>query len=468
MNRSTTRRRVSATVLAALTLAAMTLGTVALAGPASATSGTPSAPAISSVTSAAPNTASVLLTWSAPTSKGTSAVKAYVLQYATSSTFTGVTLKNLPDTPTTATLTLPTEGTYFLRVAAANTAGVGAYSTSVKVVYGVIGTTGGTNVDTCATGTLTGTNCVTTTTTPAIAEPTYSCPPGKQLTGGDCFVVTQYAATATPTYQEECPSGWVADASSECSRFTTTTQASCANNSGTWVGGTTNNCELFTAKVLTVTGETYSCNGSDVLSGTTCTNIVSSPATQGPPYTYGCVSPAVLSGATCTTTTTTPATLSTSPPTTIYGYTEASSSTTTTTTPGSTTTTTTTVPKNGLLHLSKVVTPFAINSAHLSAKINFAIATLVQSVVHLPKGDTVVSVGVRGYADPNKAKKYNHALALSRAHIVATTFAKWLASNGAYTYTLNVSAGGTTFAKSAKEKGSVSHRRVVITVNYTR
>jgi outer membrane protein OmpA-like peptidoglycan-associated protein len=351
-------------------------------------------------------------------------------------------------------------------MAAVNKAGVGTYSSPIEVVYEVTGTSGGGTTYTCPSGgTLNGTNCVTTTTSPAIAEPTYSCPAGKQLTGADCFVVTQYTATATPIYKEQCPSGWTGDASAECFRFTTTTQLSCTNNGGTWVGGSSQNCEFFTPEVKVQTGTTYSCNGADVLSGTTCTNIVATPATQGPPYTYGCVGTAVLSGQTCTLTTTAPATKGTTPVVNVYGYVEMSSSvTTTTTTPG---TTTTTLPSTGL-HLTAVVVPFALNSARLSAATNRAIIALARSVNRLPKGDTVVSVTVRGYADPIKSGAFNHALALSRARVVSSAFANRLNPNSAYLYKLNVLAGGTKFAASAKEHGTASHRRAVITVDYTK
>jgi outer membrane protein OmpA-like peptidoglycan-associated protein len=459
---ATHRHRSIPAVLIALTLAAATLAATA----ASAASGTPSAPRNVAAKSAAANTPDVTVSWTAPAVAGTSAVSSYNLQSSTSSAFTGATTVALKATSTQATIALPTEGTYYLRMAAVNKAGAGTYSSPIEVIYQVTGTSGGTTTYTCPSGaTLNGTNCVATTTTPAISEPTYSCPAGQQLTGADCFIVTQYTATATPVYQEQCPSGWTGDASSECFRFTTVSQTSCTNNGGTWVGGSSNNCEFFTPEVKVQTGTTYSCNGADVLSGTTCTHIVSSPATQGPPYTYGCVAPAVLSGQTCTTTTTTPATKGTSPVITTYGYVEASSSgTTTTTTPGSTTTTT--LPGTGL-HLTAVVVPFALNSARLSARTDRAIVAIARSVNKLPKGATVVSVTVRGYADPTKSGAFNHALALARARVVSSTFANRLNPNSAYLYKLNVLAGGTKFAASSKEHGTASHRRVTITVDYT-
>lgn len=458
----THRHRGIPAIALALTLAAMTLGVTA----ASAATGTPSAPRDVAAKSAGANTPDVSVSWTAPAVRGTSAISAYDLQSSTGSTFTGATTVTLKATSTQATIALPTEATYYLRMAAVNKAGIGTYSSPIEVIYEVVSTSGGGTNYTCTTGTLNGTNCVTTTTTPAIQEPTYSCPAGKQLTGGDCFVVTQYTATATPVYQEECPSGWTGDASSECFRFTTVSETSCTNNGGTWVGGSSANCEFFTPEVKVQTGTTYSCNGSDVLSGTTCTNIVSSPATQGPPYTYGCVSPAVLSGQTCTTTTTTPATKGTSPVVNVYGYVESPSSvtTTTTTTPG--TTTTTTLP-GSTLHLTAVVVPFALNSARLSTHTERAILALDRAVNKLPHGDTVVSVTVRGYADPIKSGEFNHALALDRARVVSAAFASRLAPNSAYLYKLNVLAGGTKFAASAKEHGTASHRKTVITVDYT-
>jgi hypothetical protein len=73
--------------------------------------------------------ASVVLTWSAPSSDGGSAVTDYVVQYATSASGPFSTFVDGTSPPTTATVTGLTNGTaYVFRVAASNAAGTGTTS----------------------------------------------------------------------------------------------------------------------------------------------------------------------------------------------------------------------------------------------------------------------------------------------------------------------------------------------------
>jgi conjugal transfer mating pair stabilization protein TraN len=93
---------------------------------------------------------------------------------------------------------------------------------------------------TCPTGTvLSGTNCVATTTQPAIAI--YSCPVGTTLSGTSCVVPSYPAVLVGGIYS--CPTGGI-------------------------LSGTTCNFTPFSATA------SYSCNAGDTLSGTTCTRIL--------------------------------------------------------------------------------------------------------------------------------------------------------------------------------------------------
>jgi conjugal transfer mating pair stabilization protein TraN len=66
-----------------------------------------------------------------------------------------------------------------------------------------------------------------------------------------------------------------------------TSQLSCTNNGGTWLGGTGSNCELFTANIENIQ---WICNGSDAGGGNSSTcfhnNVTTYAAT--PAYSYSC------------------------------------------------------------------------------------------------------------------------------------------------------------------------------------
>ena len=92
---------------------------------------TPAAPTFAAAgSSPAPVTASgtqIVLNWNAPTDNGGSAITDYIVQYSTNNS-TWTTFNDGTSTATTATITSLTPGAiYYLRVAAVNTAGTGAY-----------------------------------------------------------------------------------------------------------------------------------------------------------------------------------------------------------------------------------------------------------------------------------------------------------------------------------------------------
>lgn len=121
-------RRASPLVLL-VTVASVIL---ALCGSAQAAVRRPSAPR--SVTAAAGN-ASATVRWKAPSSTGGSAITAYVVKRATASKGPWTTAATVGATKRSATLTRLTNGrAYYLRVFAKNRVGLGAGSTTVKVV----------------------------------------------------------------------------------------------------------------------------------------------------------------------------------------------------------------------------------------------------------------------------------------------------------------------------------------------
>ena len=79
---------------------------------------------------------------------------------------------------------------------------------------------------TCSAGTLSGTNCVTSSST--AASVTYSCPAGQQLSGATC--TASYTSTVAGTPYYSCPAGYTLSGTS-CSISGTATQAATASYS---------------------------------------------------------------------------------------------------------------------------------------------------------------------------------------------------------------------------------------------
>ncbi len=184
---------------------------------------------------------------------------------------------------------------------------------------------------TCASGTLSGSTCTTTTTYAATPDTTYSysCPSGGSLSGTSCV------SSSTSTYDASlefigdtpytCNSGWTL-VGATCERTASISQAACNADGGSYSGGS---CTLYTAAgggqpeyqegcpdggslnsetdVCTLTtessyaatatpiGTTYSCNGSDTLSGTTCTTT----STAAAELNYSCSRGGSISGTNC-------------------------------------------------------------------------------------------------------------------------------------------------------------------------
>lgn len=135
---------------------------------------------------------------------------------------------------------------------------------------------GGTTTTTAPTTTTT----APTTTTTGVGAEGYYCAPGDVLNGTTCTHTATAPATSTPGYT--CPSGWTLSGSN-CTDVITTTEASCKNNSDTWLGGSSDNCR----KTIAATeATTYTCPKGATLTGSgstsTCLTTSTYPATYGP------------------------------------------------------------------------------------------------------------------------------------------------------------------------------------------
>ena len=236
--------------------------------------------------------------------------------------------------------------------------------------YTAIATVGATTYTCNGSDSLSGTLCNSISTyaaTTTAGTTSYSCPSGGSLSGTTCNVTSTYAATYTqtgssPTYGYQCngsdslsgstctssssyaatggytcPSGgsynvsqgkcqvtvyqpqtqctqngysWYAP-TSLCYYYTTAVYAYSCPSGGNLAGSTCNTTSTYAA-TYTQTGSSptygYVCNGSDSLSGTTCTATTSYPATAtAGSTTYTCNGSDVLSGTTCTSTLSYPA-----------------------------------------------------------------------------------------------------------------------------------------------------------------
>ncbi len=117
----------------------------------------------------------------------------------------------------------------------------------------------------------------------------YSCPEGGVLSGTTCGA---QSIGATPNYS--CSSGWsgpiVYEGYEACYRLThTSTQLSCTNNGGVWLGGTGNNCELYTTANIS----SHSCPSGWTLYSTVCQYpaYAATATITGYNYTYGYTCP---------------------------------------------------------------------------------------------------------------------------------------------------------------------------------
>jgi titin len=219
------------------------------AGPASAASNSitpitvPAAP--SGLSATGPNsTLSVTESWSAPSTGGTPITDYLVRTSPDNATWTQM---DTSSTSTGYTWSPSSTATFYVQVAAVNSAGQGPWSSSDTVSW-----------------TLTG------------SYPIYGyvCVSGGTLSGSTCTISGSYGATATANSGYTCPSDWSPPTgSSSCSRTTGGTQANCLNNGGSWNAGS-GICTLFTSGSYGPNGAdfgyTYSCPSGGSLSGTTC------------------------------------------------------------------------------------------------------------------------------------------------------------------------------------------------------
>jgi RHS repeat-associated protein len=214
---------------------------------------------------------------------------------------------------------------------------VGVYSTQVAAVHYTIGdqqggiatitSTGGAS---CPAGyTLSGSTCTETLSQPATAS--YSCPAGYTLSGSSCVDATSMAATATYS----CPAGYTLSATtcSETETAAATVSYSCPTGyslSGTNCSETQSKAALYACGTPAIAGAVsslapnaipdicktgyYYCQAGWTLTGTTCYQTITQPAT----VTYSCPAGYALSGTTCSKTLTQAATVSYSCP---AGYT---------------------------------------------------------------------------------------------------------------------------------------------------
>jgi RHS repeat-associated protein len=168
---------------------------------------------------------------------------------------------------------------------------------------------------TCATGVLSGSNCVTSTTVGA--TPSYVCPSGYTLSGSTCYGTSTTSVGATPVYT--CPSGMTLSNGSCVGNgsYGASPNYTCPSGyslSGTTCYGTTTlaatpNYSCPTGMSLsgsTCIGTTtasadvsYTCPAGMTRTGTTCYGVITSTATP----VYTCPSGGTLTGTVCTTTT---------------------------------------------------------------------------------------------------------------------------------------------------------------------
>lgn len=144
----------------------------------------------------------------------------------------------------------------------------------------------------CSVGTVSGSQCVTTSTTPA--TPVYSCPSGAELSGTTCITTT--STEATPSYT--CQAGQTLSGST-CTQTSSSSSAATVTYScpsGQTLSGTSCLTSTVTTSAATAI---YSCPSGGSLSGSTC---VTSSSYAGTPI-YSCPNGGELSGSSCVTTT---------------------------------------------------------------------------------------------------------------------------------------------------------------------
>jgi hypothetical protein len=151
----------------------------------------------------------------------------------------------------------------------------------------------------CSSGTLSGSQCVSSSSSPATATASYSCSSGT-LVGSSCIITSSTPATPSTSYS--CSSGTLSGASCITTSSTPATASSGYScSSGTLSGSS---CITTSSSAATPT-TTYSCS-SGTLSGSSCSTTSSAPASSSQTTNYTCNS-GTLNGTSCVTTTSTPA-----------------------------------------------------------------------------------------------------------------------------------------------------------------
>ena len=147
-------------------------------------------------------------------------------------------------------------------------------------------------------GTLSGTKCVTTSSSSynATAKTTYSCPNGGTLSGTKCVTSSSSSYNATASTSYTCPNGGTRSGSTCTLTATATASTTYTCPSGYTKNGTS--CtKTYDATKNTGNGY-YSCPNGGTLSGTTCTITTNATANEGE-TTYTCPYGYTKSGKTC-------------------------------------------------------------------------------------------------------------------------------------------------------------------------
>ena len=150
----------------------------------------------------------------------------------------------------------------------------------------------------CTTGTLSGSQCVTSSGSPATANSTYSCSNGT-LVGSSCIITSSIPATPTTSYS--CSSGTLSGSS--C--ITSSSSPASASSGYSCSSGTLSGSSCVTTSTTPASASTsYSCPSGGSISGITCTTSSSSSYAATATTNYSCSS-GTLDGSSCITTTTT-------------------------------------------------------------------------------------------------------------------------------------------------------------------
>jgi hypothetical protein len=150
----------------------------------------------------------------------------------------------------------------------------------------------------CSSGTLSGSQCVSSSSSPATATTNYSCSSGT-LVGASCIITSSTPATPSTSYS--CSSGTLSGSS--C--ITTSSTPATASSGYSCSSGTLSGSSCITTTTAPATATTsYSCPSGGTANGSTCTTTSTSSYAGTPTTSYSCSS-GTVNGSTCTTTTTT-------------------------------------------------------------------------------------------------------------------------------------------------------------------